>query len=113
MNNETLNGLKKLFESYENTKLSVKERKSIVQTLKKEGFSIPEISDITKINRGLVYQMAENKQYPQKPHTFDFYSWLEEGFQKIKADNIPLSHGQKMQLDVLILKLKRIRGVVK
>ena len=109
INKNTESGLRKLFNAYNSVKLSTDEKKSIVKDLKLKGYNLSEISDITKINKGQISQIINNKEYNTK--NFNFYEFIEIGCKNLKNVNkIPLTTSQKIQIDLLILSLVRIKG---
>ena len=107
MKDETINGLKKLFEAYNSVKLTTQEKLSIVKELRSKGYKYAEICEVTKINKGQISQMLNDKPAIK---SFNFYEWIDKGFSNIKDENVPLTAKYKMYIEVLILKLTRIRN---
>ena len=115
MNQNLLSSLKKIYDA----QLTYTEKYAIIQELNIKEVKPIEISKITGMSKGRISQIKNaeiNKireiQHP-KPECFDFYTWLEIGATKLcDKDTIPLTDKQKREVEILILKLKRIRGKI-
>jgi len=108
MNQNLLSSLKKIYDA----QLTYTEKYAIIQELNIKEVKPAEISKITGMSKGRISQIKNNAEI-NKPKSFDFYIWLEIGATKLcDKDTIPLTDKQKREVEILILKLKRIRGKI-
>lgn len=95
-----------------NAQLTKDERNAILKELRMSNYKLSEISEVMKLSKGRISQIKNNTEI-NKPKSFDFYTWLEIGATKLcDKDTIPLTDKQKREVEILILKLKRIRGKI-
>ena len=107
MNQNLLSSLKKIYDA----QLTYTEKYAIIQELNIKEVKPAEISKITGMSRGRISQI-KNAEI-NKPKSFDFYTWLKIGATKLcDKDTTPLTDKQKREVEILILKLKRIRGKI-
>ena len=89
--------------------LTKEERDAVIQELRNAHYKISDVAKAMKVSKGRVSQITSG--YDHAVQKFSFYRWLSES-EEIKDIDIPLTDKQKREVEILILKLKRIRGKI-
>ena len=104
MNQNLLSSLNKI----NNAQLTKDERDAVIQELRSNHYKISDVAKAMKLSKGRISQIEHGYTCATTP--FIFYRWLSEA-DEIKDLNIPLTDAQKKDVDLLILKLTKIRNM--
>ena len=89
--------------------LTREERDAVIQELRDAHYKISDVAKAMKLSKGRISQIEHGYTCATTP--FSIYRWIQEGFDNIKVEAIPLTDAQKRNIDIIQLRLYKIRGM--
>jgi len=105
MNQNLLSSLNKI----NNAQLTKDERDAVIQELRSNHYKISDVAKAMKLSKGRISQIEHGYTCATTP--FSIYRWIQEGLDNIKDTDIPMTQAQKRDVDILLLRLNKIRNM--